>query len=98
MAVDQDLSTRITALEAQLAALRRELVTQRVTVVDDQGVARVVLSADRRTGSVLVRLGTPQGATTGVELVASEPEGEAPVLGVAEVRSGDVVRFLELDG
>ncbi|MFN8017467.1 MAG: hypothetical protein U0P45_05020 [Acidimicrobiales bacterium] len=97
MAVDEDIPARIAALEAQVASLRRELVTGRVVVMDADGVARVVLSAEGRTGSVLVRLAGPPGATTGMELVAAEPEGEEPVVAVAELRDGDVVALFDLD-
>ncbi len=84
------LEARIAALEATVAELRNALVTRRVAVVDDAGIERVILSADARTGSVLVRLDRPPGATTGVELFACEPLDEEPLLGLCTLTDGNV--------
>ena len=91
MSDDPTLPARVARLEAELAELRRELRTRRLVVVDEEEVERVVLSADRRTGSVLVRVDGPPGRTVGLEVYASEPAGEAPTVGMAELRDGDVV-------
>lgn len=91
MSDDPSLAARLAHVEAELRALRREVRTGRVVVVDDDDVERVVVSAERRTGSVLVRLDRPDGATDGLELAACEPPGEAPLLGLVELRGGDVV-------
>lgn len=88
---DPSLATRLDRVEAELDALRAELRTRRVVVVDDDDVERVVLSAVNRTGSVLVRVDGEPGRTTGLELYASALPDEDPVLGLVEVRHGDVV-------
>jgi hypothetical protein len=92
------LEARVAALEAIVAELAREVVTRRVTVVDDDGVARVVLSASLGTGSVLARLDRPDGQTAGIELFASDVDGEAPSLGLCELDAGDVLPLVELIG
>ena len=91
MSSPEPLAARVAALEAEVAALRVEVRTERVVVADAHGVARVVLSAAASTGSVLVRLPGPPGATTGLELYASEVPGEAPAVGVCHLRDGEVV-------
>ena len=92
MSDDPTLQARVASLEAELRALRSELRTRRVVVVDDDGVERVVLSADRRTGSVLVRVSGARAQTVGLELYACEPTDEQPVMGLAELLDGDVVQ------
>ncbi|MCB1040384.1 MAG: hypothetical protein R2701_02130 [Acidimicrobiales bacterium] len=87
------LADRVAQLEARLDALARIVVTRRVVVVDGEGVERVVLSAAPGTGSVLVRLDRPEGRTTGVELVACEPSDEQPIVGLVELREGEVVEL-----
>ncbi len=91
MSEDPNLHARVARLESELRALRSELRTGRVVVVDDADVERVVLSADRRTGSVLVRVSGAPGQTVGLELYACEPIGEEPVMGLVELVGGDVV-------
>lgn len=99
----QEIETEVAELREDLSLLQssvremqeeyaRELRTQQVTVVDEEGVQRVVLSARYRTGSVLVQVDSPEGLTTGAELYACEdPDGGEPGLGVCLVREGDVV-------
>ena len=96
MAAAGDVEGRLAALEAQVAGLEETVRSRRIAVVDEDGVERVVLSAAQRTGSVLVRLAGRAGATTGIEVVASEPEDEAPVVGVARIEDGDVVALADL--
>ena len=91
------LEARIAVLEAAIAELSQELVTRRVSIVDDDGVARVVLCAELRTGSVLARLDRPDGRTSGIELFASEPEGEPAILGLGQVSAGEAVLLIECD-
>ncbi|MCB1040021.1 MAG: hypothetical protein KDA94_10920 [Acidimicrobiales bacterium] len=91
MSDDPSLALRLAHVEAELLALRRELRTNRVVVVDDDGVERVVLAAVRRTGSVLVKVEAEQGRTTGLELYASHPTHKQPTVGLVEVSDGDVV-------
>ena len=90
------LQERIDALEAQIhdlrSALQRELKTNRIAVVDENGDDRVVVSADRRTGSVLVKAVGPDGHTTGSELFAAEdPQGGDPEIGLCLIKDGTVV-------
>lgn len=97
-----DLTDRIADLEARLASLELEVVmlratveehvrTRRLVVVDDEGVERIVLDARNRTGSVLVRIAGPDGATTGVEVYACEADAGPPEVGLCVVRDGEVV-------
>lgn len=89
------LAERIAALEFDLAVLRASLAehvrTRRIVVVDEAGVERIVLDARHRTGSVLVRLAGVEGATTGVEVYASEPDVGRGEVGMCVLRDGDVV-------
>lgn len=90
------LAERVAALEAEVSLLRattgERLRTRCLVIEDDEGEARVVLDARHRTGSVLVRLAGPPGATTGIELYAAEAvdeEGPGEV-GWCVLRDGDV--------
>lgn len=70
----------------------REVRTERITIVDEDGIHRIVLSARQRTGSVLVRLDGPGGQTSGAELYASDdPEGGVPEIGVCLIKDGNIV-------
>lgn len=84
----EDLRRRLEVLES---GIFDEIQARRVSVVDEAGVQRVVLSAANRSGSVLVRIDRAAGRTTGAELFAWEdPDGNRPDAGVALVRCGDV--------
>jgi hypothetical protein len=90
-----ELEARVRALEAAVEALSREVVTQRVAVVDGDGIARVVLSASLQTGSVLARAGGAAGETSGIELFASRVDGEPPSIGICGLADGDVVPLVD---
>src|SRR3954467_7974663 len=89
------LEDRLAALEFELALLRasveERLRTRQIVVVDESGSERIVLDARHGTGSVLVHLSGAAGATTGVEIYASEPEIGPPEIGVCVIREGNVV-------
>lgn len=89
------LHERIAALEVDLAMLRASLEehhrTRRLAVVDDHGTERLVLEARHGTGSVLVRVPGPEGATTGIEVFATDAETGPAELGWCVLRDGDVV-------
>jgi hypothetical protein len=93
----EQLHARVAALEAELDLLRattgERLRTRCLVIEDDDGNARVVLDARQRTGSVLVRFAGPPGATTGVELYATEAVDDVGPgeLGWCVLRDGDVV-------
>lgn len=89
------LEARVARLEAAVAQLATELVTRRVAIVDERGVTRVVLSAQLRTGSVLVRVDRPAGSSRGIELFATEVPGEPASVGICELVSGEVVSLVE---
>ncbi|HYI61528.1 MAG TPA: hypothetical protein VEW93_06955 [Acidimicrobiales bacterium] len=90
-----EIETRLRALEVSLellrAALGGEIRTRRLAVVDEEGVERVVLGAEARAGTVLVRLPGPAGRTTGMELYAAEQDGGQSEVGLYLIRDGDVV-------
>ena len=84
----------IDVLRAEVAALRDEVRTRRVVVVDAAGRPRVVLSADPGVGSVRV---DAAGGDPSVELYAVDAiEADGPEVGVVLVADGDVVRDLHL--
>lgn len=89
------LEQRIAALEAEVAMWRatvgERLRSRSLVIEDDDGVARIVLEARHRTGSVLVRLPGPPGQTTGIELYACEGADGVGELGWCVLRAGDVV-------
>ena len=89
------LEDRLASLELEIALLRasveERLRTRQIVVVDDEGNERIVLDARHGTGSVVVRVPGPGGATTGVEIFASQPELGAPEVGLCVLRDGDVV-------
>lgn len=99
---DQELAAELSQVQRRLELLSssvqdmqeeyaREVRTQQVTVVDEEGVHRVVLSARHETGSVLVRVNSPDGQTTGAELYAwADPDGGEPGVGVCVLREGEV--------
>jgi hypothetical protein len=89
------LEARVALLEAALAQLASQLVTRRVEIVDERGVARVVLSAALGTGSVLARIDRPTGEARGIELFAAEVEGEPPSVGICELVGGEVLPVVE---
>jgi hypothetical protein len=79
----------IDALRAEVAALRDEVRTRRVVVVDAAGRPRVVLSADPGVGSVRV---DAEGGDPSVELYAVDAlEADGPEVGLALVARGEVV-------
>lgn len=90
-----ELESRLASVELELAMVRasveQHLRTRRLAVVDERGVERVVLDARHATGSVLVRIASPDGSTTGVEVFASEPETGPAEVGLCVLRDGDVV-------
>jgi hypothetical protein len=53
----------------------------------------VAVSAEDRTGSVLVRADRPDGQTVGMEVYAIDDEADAQV-GLAILRNGDTVALL----
>jgi hypothetical protein len=78
----------IDELRAEVRALREEVRTRRVVVVDAAGRPRVVLSADRGVGSVRV---DAVGGDPSVELYALDAiEADGPEVGLALVVDGDV--------
>jgi hypothetical protein len=84
----------IDALRAAVDALRDEVRTRRVVVVDAAGRPRVVLSADPGVSSVRVDAG---GGDPSVELYAVDAiEADGPEVGVVLVVDGEVVRDLHL--
>lgn len=89
------LEQRIAALEAEVAMWRAtvgERVRTRSLVIEDEaGIARVVLDARHRTGSVLVRFDGRPGETSGIELYACDAEEGDGELGWCVLRDGDVV-------
>lgn len=93
------LRRRVRAIEEALGLWESDGTVRvgRLAVVDDVGVERVVLSADSRTGSVIVRLDRPAGGTTGVELYAGEdPDTGDAVYGLAMLSEGSPV--VRMDG
>jgi hypothetical protein len=74
----QQLEDQVALLGLTLEDLRRrlsqEVSTQRVVVVDEAGIVRVVLSAEGQVGSVLVRADRPEGETVGIELYAMDDD------------------------
>ena len=93
----RDLVRELASLRRELAELKAgladQVTTQQLVVTDGDGVERVAVRADETTGSVLVRVDSAAGETTGVELFAVEPVevGGMTELGVALYRSGEVV-------
>jgi hypothetical protein len=79
----------IDELRAEVRALRDEVRTRRVVVVDAAGRPRVVLSADPGVGSVRV---DAAGGDPSVELYAVDAiEADGPEVGLALVADGEVV-------
>jgi hypothetical protein len=62
-------------------------------VVDEAGVARVVLSAEGQVGSVLVRADRPEGETVRMELYAMDDRFGSQV-GLGVLRDGDTIALL----
>lgn len=91
MTDEPSLADRLALVEAELRALRHEVRTQRVVVVDADEVERVVLSASASTGSVVVKVDAEPGHTTGLELYAAAPPDEEPSVGLAELRDGNLL-------
>lgn len=94
----QDLAERVALLEAVVRDLARdraagppELTATQLAIVDDAGRERIVLGTEARTASVLVRVPSPPGGTTGIELYATPAEdGDGPSVGLCLLRDGDV--------
>lgn len=94
----QSLIERVAHLEEVVRELARgqaagptEVTANRLAIVDEAGLERIVLETVDRTASVLVRVPGPQGATTGIELYASPAEdGNEPSVGLCVLRGGDV--------
>lgn len=99
-----DPQERLQRLEQRLAALEQrdvdgEIRARRLTIVDEHGVSRIVLSAGHGIASVLVRVDRPDGATSGVELFAWEdPDGDRPGIGICTLEAGDVTARWPLHG
>jgi hypothetical protein len=90
----EDTEDPIAVLRAEVAALRDEVRTRRVVVVDAAGRPRIVLSADPGVGSVRV---DAEGGDPSVELYAVDAiDADGPEVGIALVVGGDVVRRLGL--
>ena len=92
----RDLVRELASLRRELgelkAGLAEQVTTRRLVVVDGDGVQRVVVRAEKTTGSVLVRVDSVVGETTGVELYAVEPVDDSGTAeaGAALYRSGEV--------
>lgn len=89
------LRDEVASLRADVDGLREdqalEVRTQRVSVVDEAGVERVVLSAQRRAGSVLVTLPSASpDRTNGVELYAAEYDHAESEAGFCLIEAGEV--------
>lgn len=81
-------------LRAQVDALRDEVRTRRVIVVDAVGRPRITLTADPGVGSVRV---DAAGGDPSVELYAVDAvDGDGPEVGLALVVDGDVVGTLRV--
>jgi hypothetical protein len=86
----------VRVLRAEVAALRDEVRTRRVVIVDEHGRPRVTLSVDRGTASV--RVDAP-GGDPSAELFAVGPvEADGPEAGLALVVHGDVVTVVRAAG
>jgi hypothetical protein len=86
----------VEALRAELAALRDEVRTRRVVVVDAAGRPRITLAVDRGTASV--RVDAP-GGDPSAEVFAVGPIGaDGPEVGLALVVGGDVVTVVRAAG
>jgi hypothetical protein len=86
----------IEALRAEVAALRDEVRTRRVVVVDAAGRPRITLAVDR--GAASVRVDAP-GGDPSAEVFAVEPvEADGPEVGLALVVGGDVVTVVRAAG
>lgn len=92
----RDLVRELASLRRELAELKAgladQVTTQQLVVTDGDGVERVAVRADETTGSVLVRVDSAAGETTGVELYAVEPidDGGTADVGAAVYRAGEV--------
>ena len=94
----QSLVERVAHLEEVVRALvsgqgagPSELTANRLAIVDESGLERIVLETVARTASVLVRVPGASNATTGIELFASPAEdGDEPSVGLCVLRGGDV--------
>ncbi len=96
------LAERVALLEAAVRDLTARvsgsegLATNRLAIVDGAGVERIVLETVAGTASVLVRVPSPPGATTGIELYATPADdGEGPSVGLCVLREGDVVEVTD---
>ena len=92
----RDLVRELASLRRELAELKAgladQVTTQQLVVTDGDGVERVAVRAHETTGSVLVRVDSAAGETTGVELYAVEPidDGGTADVGAAVYRAGEV--------
>jgi hypothetical protein len=87
----QAVATRLDGFEQQCS---REVRTERVVVVDADGIERVVLSGQLQTGSVLVRVPGAEDLISGTEVYAShDVDGGEPLTGVVIWQDGNQVAF-----
>lgn len=92
------LARRVDLLAARLGELERhwkpaEIRTRKLTIVDEDGEPRVILSTRHGAGSVLVRLPGTEGHTNGAELYAWQaPPGEPSDTGICIYQDGDIAR------
>lgn len=93
--MDDDVAAALDELRQEIQSLRddtaQSIRTRRLAVVDEDGIERVILSARFQAGSVLCRIDSPEGETTGIELVAAEdPDGLGePIVGVVRLEGGN---------
>jgi hypothetical protein len=95
-----DIETALRVLSADLralrGALRRELRTRRIVVVEDDGFERVVVSTRGGFGYVAVCGRDGVGGATCVELFANDPvDVDGAHVGMAVSDHGDVVAALD---
>lgn len=72
---------------------------QRVEVVDQKGVTRIVLNADRSGASLRIAFRSAPGRTTGIETYAIEdPDGGTqPLIGIGRLDSGDGTELVSFE-
>ena len=88
------IEEQLVGLRSEVAALRQEVRTRRVVVVDASGRPRVVLSADPGVASVRV---DAEGGDPSVELYAVDAvEADGPEVGLVLVVDGDVLDDLRV--
>lgn len=91
---DDDTRQELARLRAAVDALREEVRTRRLVVVDSSGRPRVTVAAEPGSGSVRV---DAEGGDPSVELYAVDAlDGDGPEIGVVLVVGGDVERRISI--